>query len=66
MIEPIIDHEKLDVYRVSIECAAASYGIARTLTGVNRHFQDLWLRAARLMRNQIARANLSSAGACRC
>jgi hypothetical protein len=29
MTEPIFDHEKLDVYRLSIEYVAASYGIAK-------------------------------------
>ena len=30
MTEPTFDHEKLDGYRLSIEYAAASYGIAKS------------------------------------
>jgi hypothetical protein len=40
MTEPVFDHEKLDVYRLSIEYAAASYGIAKALTAANRQLRD--------------------------
>jgi hypothetical protein len=46
MTEPIFDHEKLDVYWLSIEYVAASYGTAKRLKGANRHIRDQWLRAA--------------------
>ena len=46
MSEPIFDHERLDVYRLSIEYVAFSYRIAKSLTGTNRHARDQWLRAA--------------------
>ena len=57
MSEPIFDHEKLDVYRLSIEYAAASYGVAKALTGVNRHIRDQWLRAAQSIPLNIAEGN---------
>jgi four helix bundle protein len=57
MTEPIFDHEKLDVYRLSIDYAAASYGIARSLTGANRHVRDQWLRAAQSIPLNIAEGN---------
>jgi hypothetical protein len=40
MTEPIFDHEKLDVYRLSIDDVAASYEIAKALRGANRHIRD--------------------------
>ena len=57
MTEPIFDHEKLDVYRLSIEYVAASYGIAKALAGVNRHIRDQWLRAAQSIPLNIAEGN---------
>ena len=40
MTEPIFDHERLDVYRLSIDYVAFSYRIARSLSGVNRPARD--------------------------
>jgi four helix bundle protein len=57
MTEPIFDHEKLDVYRLSIEYVAASYGIAKALSGANRHIRDQWLRAAQSIPLNIAEGN---------
>jgi hypothetical protein len=42
MTEPIVDHEKLDVYRLPIEYAAASYRIAKALAGVSRTMNVDW------------------------
>lgn len=57
MSEPIFDHEKLDVYRLSIGYVAAAYGIAKSLTGANRHIRDQWLRAAQSIPLNIAEGN---------
>ena len=57
MTEPIFDHEKLDGYRLSIEYVAASYGIAKALTGANRHVRDQWLRASQSIPLNIAEGN---------
>ena len=57
MNEPTFDHERLDVYRLSIEYVAFSYRIARTLGGVNRHARDQWLRAAQSIPLNIAEGN---------
>ena len=57
MNEPIFDHEKLDVYRLSIDYVAFSYAIASGLTGNNRHARDQWLRAAQSIPLNIAEGN---------
>jgi len=57
MTEPIFDHERLDVYRLSIDYVAFSYQIARSLNGVNRQARDQWLRAAQSIPLNIAEGN---------
>ena len=57
MNEPIFDHEKLDVYRLSIDYVAFSYRIAKTLVGVNRPARDQWLRASQSIPLNIAEGN---------
>ena len=57
MTEPIFDHERLDVYRLSIEYVAFSYRIAKTLSGMNRPARDQWLRAAQSIPLNIAEGN---------
>jgi four helix bundle protein len=57
MNEPVFDHEKLDVYRLSIEYIAISHTIALRLTGANRHSRDQWLRAAQSVPLNIAEGN---------
>lgn len=44
--DPTFDHERLDVYRLSIAYVAFSYRIARSLSSVNRPARDQRLRAA--------------------
>jgi hypothetical protein len=51
------DHERLDVYRLSIDCVAFSYRIAKGLTGINRPDRDQWLRAAQSIPLNIAEGN---------
>jgi four helix bundle protein len=57
MIEPIFDHERIDVYRRSMDYVAFSYGLAKTLAGTNRHARDQWLRAAQSIPLDIAEGN---------
>ena len=57
MTEPIFDHERLDVYRLSIEYVAFSYDLAKTLAGTNRHARDQWLRVAQSIPLNIAEGN---------
>src|SRR6056297_4213624 len=57
MPQPTFDHERLDVYRLSIEYVAFSYGIAKTLVGLNRPARDQWLRAAQSIPLNIAEGN---------
>ena len=57
MNEPTFDHERLDVYRLSIEYVAFSYGIAKGLSGIQRPARDQWLRAAQSIPLNIAEGN---------
>jgi four helix bundle protein len=57
MNDQVFDHEKLDVYRLAIDYAAFSFGIAQSLSGVNRNLRDQWLRAAQSIPLNIAEGN---------
>jgi four helix bundle protein len=57
MAEPTFDHERLEVYRLSIEYVAFSFRIATSLGGVNRQTRDPWLRAAQSIPLIIAEGN---------
>ncbi len=57
MTASTFDHERLDVYRLSIDYVAFSYQIARALGGVNRQARDQWLRAAQSIPLNIAEGN---------
>jgi hypothetical protein len=46
MTEHFFDHDRLDVYRLSIEYVAAAFASSRSLEGLHRHARDQWLRAA--------------------
>jgi len=54
MSEPIFDHDRLDVYRLSIDYVASSFAIAKNLHGAHRHARDQWLRAAQSIPLNIA------------
>ena len=57
MTEPIFDHDRLDLYRLSIDYVASSFAIAKELTGAHRHARDQWLRAAQSIPLNIAEGN---------
>jgi len=57
MTEPIFDHDRLDVYRLSIEYVASSFAVAKDLNGYHRHARDQWLRAAQSIPLTIAEGN---------
>ncbi len=57
MAEPTFDHERLDVYRLSIDYVAFSYRIAKSLSGINRPAREQWLRAAESIPLNIAEGN---------
>ncbi|MBL8853987.1 MAG: four helix bundle protein [Planctomycetaceae bacterium] len=57
MTEPAFDHERLDVYRLSIAYVAFSCKIAKSLGGSNRQAWEQWLRAAQSIRLNIAEGN---------
>jgi four helix bundle protein len=49
-----LDHEKLDVYRVSLVFTGWSYELCRHLSGLNRHARDQLLRASQSIPLNIA------------
>ena len=55
--EPIFDHDRLDVYRLSIDYVAQSFAVAKQLNGLHRHARDQWLRAAQSIPLNIAEGN---------
>ena len=57
MTEYFFDHDRLDVYRLSIEYVAASFASSRSLEGLHRHARDQWLRAAQAIPLNIAEVN---------
>jgi hypothetical protein len=44
MTEPIFDHDRLDVYRLSIDYVASSFKIAGAINGLHRHARGTNLR----------------------
>ncbi|GAA5505596.1 four helix bundle protein [Novipirellula caenicola] len=57
MTDPIFDHDRLDVYRLSIEYVASSFAVAKDLNGCHRHARDQWLRSAQSIPLDIAEGN---------
>ncbi len=57
MNEPIFDHDRLDVYRLSIDYVASSFAVGKDLNGLHRHARDQWLRAAQSIPLNIAEGN---------
>ncbi len=57
MTEAIFDHDRLDVYRLSIDDVAQSFAIAKQLNGLHRHAGDQWLCAAQSIPLNIAEGN---------
>ena len=53
----IFGHERLDVYRLSIEYVAMVYSFADRLAGKYRHAKDQWLRACQSIPLNIAEGN---------
>ena len=51
------DHERLDVYRLSIDYVAQSFETSQSLSGLHRHARDQWLRAAQSIPLNIAEGN---------
>ncbi|MBD1401117.1 four helix bundle protein [Pelovirga terrestris] len=58
-----LGHEKLDVYRLSIDYVAWVYEKAGTLNGVHRAARDQWLRASQSIPLNIAEGNGKTAEA---
>jgi four helix bundle protein len=51
------DHEKLDVYRLSLEFIAFAFKVCRKLSGIHRHTRDQFLRASQSIPQNIAEGN---------
>ena len=58
----LFDHEKLDVYQVSIKMATEVFKICKSLGGVNRFARDQLLRASQSVPLNIAEGNGKSSG----
>ena len=57
MIAQSFDHERLDVFRLSLDYVARSFEAAEPLEGLHRHARDQWLRAAQSIPLNIAGGN---------
>ncbi|MEM9414409.1 MAG: four helix bundle protein [Planctomycetota bacterium] len=57
------DHERLDVYRISIEFVAWTSRVAADLTGPDRHPRDQILRSSQSIPQNIAEGNGKRQGA---
>ncbi|TWU35201.1 hypothetical protein Q31b_52970 [Novipirellula aureliae] len=57
MSSQTFDHERLDVYRLSIDYVARSFETSQSLSGLYRHARDQWLRAAQSIPLNIAEGN---------
>ena len=57
------DHEKLDVYRVSLDFSAWSYRLCKVLKGLERYARDQLLRASQSIPQNIAEGNGKRSGA---
>ncbi|MEL6898339.1 MAG: four helix bundle protein [Planctomycetota bacterium] len=57
MTFPVFDHDRLDVYRISIEYVASSFADAKMLKVLHRHARDQWIRAAQSIPLNIAEGN---------
>jgi four helix bundle protein len=51
------DHDRLDIYRLSIEYVADAFEASKTLSGLHRQARDQWLRAAQSIPLNIAEGN---------
>jgi len=57
MTEFLFDHDRLDVYRLSVEYVATAFERSRSLSGLHRHARDQWLRASQSIPLNIAEGN---------
>jgi four helix bundle protein len=57
MTDYLFDHDRLDVYRLSIEYVANAFERSSELSGLHRHARDQWLRAAQSIPLNIAEGN---------
>ena len=56
-IKMVFSHEKLDVYRVSINYVAWVYQKVTKLSGINRPARDQWIRASQSIPLNVAEGN---------
>ncbi|TWU01482.1 four helix bundle protein [Neorhodopirellula pilleata] len=57
MTDPIFDHDRLHIYRLSIEYVSAAFEISKSLSSLHRHARDQWLRASQSIPLNIAEGN---------
>jgi four helix bundle protein len=56
-MEIMFDHEKLDVYQVSLQFVVWAYDLSKELQGADRHARDQLLRASQSIPLNIAEGN---------
>ena len=61
MKQATFDHERVDVYRLSIDYVEFSYQIAKGPAGINGPTRDQWLRTAQVIPLNIAEGNGNNA-----
>ena len=66
MLQTQFDHERLDVYRLSIEYSAFAFGIASQMPSSHKNLKEQWLRASQSIPLNIAEANGKSSLKSRC
>ena len=57
MTDQLFDHDRLDVYRLSIQYVALAFETANSLRGIHRHARDQWVRAAQSIPLNVAEGN---------
>jgi len=63
MAEHLFDHDRLDVYRLSIEYVATAFDTSRSLEEPNRRARDQWSRASTIVQSITSTAMLSTSTA---
>jgi four helix bundle protein len=57
MTDYLFDHDRLDVYRLSIDYVGSSFETSRLLSRLHLHAREQWLRAAQSIPLNIAEGN---------
>ncbi len=61
MSELTFDHDRLDVYRLSIRYTSEAFQLSKELSGLHRHARDQWRRAANFLSKYVSGKRFASA-----